>query len=69
MPKLDKPGGDLVQFGVSQGLAQQAISTIMQSDLAKIGIDLNVLQRDFVSNENALDSGNFTMNSTYWATS
>jgi len=55
-----------LQFGVSQGLAQQAISTIMQSDLAKIGIDLNVLQRDFVSNENALDSGNFTMNSTYW---
>jgi peptide/nickel transport system substrate-binding protein len=55
-----------LQFGVSQGLAQQAISTIMQADLAKIGIDLNVLQRDFVSNENALDSGNFTMNSTYW---
>ena len=55
-----------LQFGVSQGLAQQAISTVMQSDLAKIGIDLSVLQRDFVSNENALDSGNFTMNSTYW---
>jgi ABC-type transport system substrate-binding protein len=55
-----------LQFGVSQGLAQQAISTIMQADFAKIGIDLNVLQRDFVSNENALDSGNFTMNSTYW---
>ena len=55
-----------LQFGVSQGLAQQAISTVMQADLAKIGIDLSVLQRDFVSNENALDSGNFTMNSTYW---
>jgi peptide/nickel transport system substrate-binding protein len=55
-----------LQFGVSQGLAQQAISTIMQADLAKIGIDLSVLQRDFVSNENALDSGNFTMNSTFW---
>ncbi len=55
-----------LQFGVSQGLAQQAISTIMQADMAKIGIDLNVLQRDFVSNENALDSGNFTMNSTFW---
>lgn len=55
-----------LQFGVSQGLAQQAIATIMQSDLAKIGVDLNVLQRDFVSNENALDSGSFTMNSTFW---
>lgn len=55
-----------LQFGVSQGLAQQAISTIMQADLAKIGIQLSVLQRDFVSNENALDSGNFTMNSTFW---
>jgi peptide/nickel transport system substrate-binding protein len=55
-----------LQFGVSQGLAQQAIGTVMQTDLAKIGIDLSVLQRDFVSNENALDSGNFTMNSTFW---
>jgi peptide/nickel transport system substrate-binding protein len=55
-----------LQFGVSQGLAQQAIATVMQTDLAKIGIDLSVLQRDFVSNENALDSGNFTMNSTFW---
>jgi peptide/nickel transport system substrate-binding protein len=66
---LKKSGAPLpihLQFGVSQGLAQQAISTIMQADLAKIGIVLNVIQRDFVSNENALDSGNFTMNSTYW---
>jgi peptide/nickel transport system substrate-binding protein len=66
---LKKSGARLpihLQFGVSQGLAQQAISTIMQADFAKIGIDLNVLQRDFVSNENALDTGNFTMNSTYW---
>ena len=55
-----------LQFGVSQGVAQQAISTIMQADLAKIGIQLSVLQRDFVSNENALDSGNFTMNTTFW---
>ncbi len=55
-----------LQFGVSQGVAQQAIATIMQADLAKIGIQLSVLQRDFVSNENALDSGNFTMNSTFW---
>jgi peptide/nickel transport system substrate-binding protein len=55
-----------LQFGVSQGVAQQAISTIMQVDLAKIGIQLSVLQRDFVSNENALDSGNFTMNTTFW---
>jgi peptide/nickel transport system substrate-binding protein len=55
-----------LQFGVSQGLAQQAIATVMQADLAKIGIHLSVLQRDFVSNENALDSGNFTMNSTFW---
>ena len=55
-----------LQFGVSQGVAQQAISTVMQSDLAKIGIQLSVLQRDFVSNENALDSGNFTMNTTFW---
>jgi len=55
-----------LQFGVSQGVAQQAISTIMQANLAKIGIQLNVLQRDFVSNENALDSGSFTMNTTFW---
>ena len=55
-----------LQFGVSQGVAQQAIATIMQADLAKIGIQLSVLQRDFVSNENALDSGNFTINSTFW---
>jgi ABC-type transport system substrate-binding protein len=55
-----------LQFGVSQGVAQQAIATIMQADLAKIGIRLSVLQRDFVSNENALDSGNFTMNTTFW---
>lgn len=55
-----------LQFGVSQGVAQDAIVTIMQSDLAKIGIQLDVLQRDFVSNENALDSGNFTMNTTFW---
>jgi peptide/nickel transport system substrate-binding protein len=55
-----------LQFGVSQGLAQQAIGTVMQADLTKIGIDISVLQRDFVSNENALDSGNFTMNSTFW---
>jgi peptide/nickel transport system substrate-binding protein len=55
-----------LQFGVSQGVAQDAIVTIMQADLAKIGIRLNVLQRDFVSNENALDSGDFTMNTTFW---
>jgi ABC-type transport system substrate-binding protein len=55
-----------LQFGVSQGVAQQAIATIMQADLAKIGIRLSVLQRDFVSNENALDSGSFTMNTTFW---
>lgn len=56
-----------LQFGVSQGLAQQAISTIMQADLAKIGIDLNVLQRDFVSNDDAIEAGNYTMASSYWA--
>jgi peptide/nickel transport system substrate-binding protein len=55
-----------LQFGVSQGITEDAIVTIMQADLAKIGIMLNVVQRDFVSNENALDSGNFTMNTTYW---
>lgn len=38
-----------LQIGVSQGLAQQAISTIMQADLAKIGIDLSALQQDFVT--------------------
>lgn len=55
-----------LQFGVSPGVAQDAIVTIMQADLARIGIHLDVRQRDFVSNENALDSGNFTMNTTFW---
>jgi peptide/nickel transport system substrate-binding protein len=55
-----------LQLGVSQGVAQQAIATVMQADLAKIGIQLSVQNRDFVSNENALDSGNFTMNTTFW---
>ena len=55
-----------LQFGVSQGVALDAIATTMQADLAKIGIQLDVVRRDFVSNENALDSGNFTMNTTFW---
>jgi peptide/nickel transport system substrate-binding protein len=55
-----------LQLGISQGVAQDAIATIMQADLAKIGIRLDVVQRDFVSNENALDSGNFTANTTFW---
>jgi len=54
-----------LQFGVSPGVAQDAIVTIMQADLARIGIHLDVRQRNFVANEHALDSGNFTMNTTF----
>ncbi len=55
-----------LQLGVSEGIAQDAIVTIMQADLAQIGIRLDVRQRNFVPNEHALDSGNFTMNTTFW---
>jgi peptide/nickel transport system substrate-binding protein len=55
-----------IDFGVSEGAAQDAIAAVMQQDLQKIGIDLNVIHRDFVSNENALDSGNFQANTTFW---
>lgn len=55
-----------LRFRVSQGVAQAAIVTIAQAGLAQIGIHLDVRQADFVSNENALDSGKFTMNTTFW---
>jgi ABC-type transport system substrate-binding protein len=51
---------------VTAGSAQDAIAAVVQQNLQQIGINLNIVRKDFVSNENDIDSGNFTMGTTFW---
>lgn len=55
-----------VPFEISTGTAQQAILTIAQSDLAKIGINLTPITKDSASVDNDIIGGKFTMNTTFW---
>lgn len=55
-----------VPFEVSTGTAQQAILTIAQADLAKIGISLRPVTKDSASVDNDIIGGKYTMNTTFW---
>ena len=51
---------------VSTGSAQQAIATIAQQDLAKIGVQLKINQLDYGSAASAMSAGRFTMITNNW---
>ena len=55
-----------VPFEVSTGLAQDAILTVAQADLARIGISLSPIRKDSASVDNDIIGMTYTMNTTFW---
>jgi ABC-type transport system substrate-binding protein len=55
-----------IPLTVSTGTAQQAIATIAQQDLAKIGIAVKVTQTDYGTAASAMSSERFTMITNNW---
>jgi peptide/nickel transport system substrate-binding protein len=51
---------------VSSGTAQQAIATLAQQDLARIGINLKIVQLDYGSAASAMSASRFTMVTNNW---
>jgi peptide/nickel transport system substrate-binding protein len=51
---------------VSSGSAQQAIATVAQQDLAKIGIQLKIISLDYGSAASDMSAGRFTMITNNW---
>lgn len=55
-----------IPFEVSTGTAQDAILTVAQADLAKIGVNLTPIRKDSASVDNDIIGGKYTMNTTFW---
>lgn len=55
-----------VPFEVSTGAAQDAILTVAQADLARIGINLSPIRKDSASVDNDIIGMKYTMNTTFW---
>lgn len=55
-----------VPFELSTGLAQDAILTVAQADLARIGINLSPVRKDSASVDNDIIGMKYTMNTTFW---
>jgi peptide/nickel transport system substrate-binding protein len=55
-----------VPFEVSTGTAQDAILTVAQADLAKIGINLSPVRKDSASVDNDIIGEKYTMATTFW---
>lgn len=52
---------------VSQGSAQDAIATVMQSNLQAVGIHLNIIRQDLVTSKSNINTGNYMMGTTIWS--
>ncbi len=55
-----------IDFGLSTGSTQDAILTILQADMAKVGINLQPVRKDAASTDNDITGKTFTMSTTFW---
>jgi ABC-type transport system substrate-binding protein len=51
---------------VTPGSAQDAIGTVLQQDLSKIGVKLKVVQEDYNTANSAINAENFVMGTNNW---
>lgn len=55
-----------IPFEVSTGTAQDAILTVAQADLARIGINLDPIRKDSASVDNSIIGEDYTAATTFW---